>query len=1280
MKKRLCKYLLSLFITGSSYSVAAAQQVWDGVAVDTEWEGEGTPESPYLIGTPAELAGLAKRTNADETFEGKHFRLTADMSLSDPTLADDKRPLWTPIGNYTIANDDSESNPGGFYAEEHWFKGTFDGNGHTISNLWYNGTTDFDDWNDPFGSGQLDFSAWNKALFGCMDGATITNLNLKDANVCGTSYIGGLVIMAKNSTFTDVHVGGTFISGPLTAGGSAAGLAVMAYDCNFTNCSADVRVCAKSNSGALVGHLYGASTVTDCTTSGEVKGGVYIAGFIGSATADQNSTSGATPVITRCSSAADVNVIRTRNQGDYGAGFIGFNTGTISRCSATGNIHLQSDIGSGFVADNRGTIESCYATGDVYSEESGYTLSAFVNDNGFDAGYSEYYPGTILNCYATGQLRAPEAPGDVIASPTHISGFVWINFQEAGSRLANCYYDADKNPELYAGMSPECGSYGVTTEYMKSKEFVECLNNMAAVMGTHAWEYNPDGYPQPTDNLATEIAPFFGGGNGTEQSPFLISDKQQLENLAFAANRNWNFTGQYIKQTADIALNAPQEEWSETMPTQWTPIAMAVNITERRTYRFCGNYDGDFHTVSNMYIDDKEEPYPGLFGILGKGAVIRNLGVIDAWMSSSYDVGIIAGAVRIHNDCDQFMGDVKFENCWTSGVIEKGEGGAIVGCINYGGNTYLTACGSTADINGHGLVGDCGAAYDEFFINGCWYAGKSSLDPVVNPTAWKNSYIDSDLNKSYKDNAAMGRSTGYMKSKQFINDLNYAATVAGVTGDWRYNQGEYPLFTGQAPAVPVTVNDNYTDAITFKAFKGTLISKPAAPVRPEYEFVAWCSDKDLRDLFNFAETPVENATNLYAAWRTPLAADYTIFKNKFAKTFTITTPNQLLAFANIVNGKTTETDQSDFEGKTVTLGNDIELNDISNFEEWGVLVSPQAFPSISTGGTSQFKGIFDGKGYSIKGLYQESDYYASADFTYPSYGFFCEVPASAKVSDLILDHAFINARKGTSSALLVTRLDGTLERCAAIGRIDATDAEAAGLVHTVNTGATISECYADVDLNLIQNNNLPTGVGLVYNQSGTMSDCFAVGNVTIAGKGNYAGIAYQATKGFDRCYAAVKLDWTPENLFGPNVGAAFYSWHNSADASSHGYYDADLFDNAFTDKESMDNFESFAANAKGRGIGLAADAMKRMTSFPDWNFTNVWGRRNDTNNGYPYLRWMNPDKANDPDMSGIGSVEESDCVEIIDWYNLDGIRIENPTAPGIYIVRRSDGTVSKVIR
>lgn len=103
-------------------------KIWDGTAIDTEWDGNGTAESPYKITSAAELAGLASKTfhaiststdvpvaqangsNMYNAYTDVYFKLMCDIDL------DNKE--WTPIGRIGMR-----------------FNGSFDGNGHVVRNL-----------------------------------------------------------------------------------------------------------------------------------------------------------------------------------------------------------------------------------------------------------------------------------------------------------------------------------------------------------------------------------------------------------------------------------------------------------------------------------------------------------------------------------------------------------------------------------------------------------------------------------------------------------------------------------------------------------------------------------------------------------------------------------------------------------------------------------------------------------------------------------------------------------------------------------------------------------------------------------------------------------------------------------------------------------------------------------------------------------------------------------------------------------------------------------------
>ena len=130
----------------------------------------------------------------------------ADLYMCDPEAEQDARPQWKPIGGVNV--DDQTGDGGGYAHDTLRFCGTFDGDGHTVYNVYHSTLPDLTDWDDPFGSGVLDVSGWYRGFFGWVEEATVKNLHLKDVNIVGAATVGGLVMVSKNSTITGCSVSG----------------------------------------------------------------------------------------------------------------------------------------------------------------------------------------------------------------------------------------------------------------------------------------------------------------------------------------------------------------------------------------------------------------------------------------------------------------------------------------------------------------------------------------------------------------------------------------------------------------------------------------------------------------------------------------------------------------------------------------------------------------------------------------------------------------------------------------------------------------------------------------------------------------------------------------------------------------------------------------------------------------------------------------------------------------------------------------------------------------
>ena len=149
-----------------------------------------------------------------------------------------------------------------------------------------------------------------------------------------------------------------------------------------------------------------------------------------------------------------------------------------------------------------------------------------------------------------------------------------------------------------------------------------------------------------------EAADSFAGGSGTEEDPYQIATAEQLA-LMGKVNDDWSqeYNKAYYVLTADIQLNDVEnyENWKETPPEyQWKPVGKY----------FKGNFDGDGHVISGMYVRSvKDCYYIGLFRDLSSGSISNvniekgYLYVKDSCIDAGGLIGNIVGTFGLPNKC-----------------------------------------------------------------------------------------------------------------------------------------------------------------------------------------------------------------------------------------------------------------------------------------------------------------------------------------------------------------------------------------------------------------------------------------------------------------------------------------------------------------------------------------------------------------------------------------------------------------------------------------------------
>ncbi len=138
----------------------------------------------------------------------------------------------------------------------------------------------------------------------------------------------------------------------------------------------------------------------------------------------------------------------------------------------------------------------------------------------------------------------------------------------------------------------------------------------------------------------------------------------------------------------------------------WEPIGTSGN-------RFTGSFDGNGHTISNLFIDRDDMEHVGLFGYVhGDGTIIENVRLEHVNVTGHREVGGLVGSV------DYDPGLVTIENVDMVDVTVTGyqEVGGLIGEI-YGyaaiENVELVDVNVTADRDLGGLAGDAGGAIIE---------------------------------------------------------------------------------------------------------------------------------------------------------------------------------------------------------------------------------------------------------------------------------------------------------------------------------------------------------------------------------------------------------------------------------------------------------------------------------------------------------------------------------------------------------------------------------------
>ncbi|HNS21324.1 MAG TPA: GLUG motif-containing protein [Sedimentisphaerales bacterium] len=423
--------------------------------------------------------------------------------------------------------------------------------------------------------------------------------------------------------------------------------------------------------GGLAGYNTGASIIR-CYSTGVVNGVMYVGGLVG----EQR---GGT--VTNCYSHCVVNCTA------YTAGGLVGNlySGAVTQCYSTGRVTGSSvgglfGSGGGFRApvndcfwdtQTSGQSKSSGGTGKTTAEmKMAATFSTWDFDGTWMIQEGVDYPRLQWEVYGV--------PSPTPATVEKISGDNQCG--RAGHRmllpLKVLVKDQDGTPMpdvqvefiVIAGggtvepVSALTDNGGIaSTELMLDS--TPGLNQVEAVVGSLSAVFN-----------VTGLAPGYGGGAGEPNDPYQIYTAEQM-NMIGAIPNDWDKS---FKLMADVDLSLFDGKEGRT----------AFNIIGTSSaYAFTGVFDGNGHIISHLTIVGNNDL--GLFGCLGSGSEVRDIGIVDVNVTGSGSrIGGLAGTARSVTRCYS-TGTIRGYN-YVGGLV--GSSGTITQCYSAGivsGSQYV---------------------------------------------------------------------------------------------------------------------------------------------------------------------------------------------------------------------------------------------------------------------------------------------------------------------------------------------------------------------------------------------------------------------------------------------------------------------------------------------------------------------------------------------------------------------------------------------------------------
>ena len=537
-------------------------------------------------------------------------------------------------------------------------------------------------------------------------------------------------------------------------------------------------------------------------------------------------------------------------------GIVGYNDqGTVSGCTVENSVKIISsgdyaESFGGIVGRNTGTVSDCISSATVTStgENSDY-FGGIVGDN---TNYAKVSGNFAKNVTVSAASYYGAVSGGIVYRSDLSNNFYTActvggkeNATDVGVGVKEYTYDATDENGAVAVFAVTLGE-GVTITspetpiyidndknvYYKYNEKVtltakkiELIEEITGVKATIAPDKISATFTMLNENveISATTSKIWGvaeGRDGSMKHPYTIASVLELNTLASLVNSGNDFENTYFEVTKDISYNV-----ADTVDgSNYTAIGTDNN------YPFKGKFNGNNHTIRGIRIFRPKDHRQGFFSKIGNGAVVENVTLADAEITTGCDAGGIVGWLDGGEIRNCTVGkDVKivysgeYGGCSIGGIVGDDSRGPVSGCTSsvtivssreqgtyYGGIVGTETRSTFRDnlvIGATIMVADyCGAvvgfsAFGTLLNN---YYTASSVAGVENATnVGAGFYKDSELIDVTKDNGAVSVS---VKAPTAVENLVYNGSSQNLVtaGETNYGTMLYSLdgknYSAEIPA------------------------------------------------------------------------------------------------------------------------------------------------------------------------------------------------------------------------------------------------------------------------------------------------------------------------------------------------------------------------------------------------------------------------------------------------------------------------------------------------